>query len=526
MKRCYQYALFLPIAAVIGGLAYFAYDAPAGPSAPTEKLPLLSRPPAIHPDYSGIVIPPNIAPLNFLVREQGVQYCVRIHGPKGKQIEASCRSGKIRIPRRPWRRLLSANIGQQIKIDVLVRNEQGNWRRFQTITNTIAQEPIDQYLVYRRIHPGHNAWNKIGIYQRNLSSFDESLVLDNSYFSQGCLNCHTFCNNKTDKMLIGIRSYKYGSNALLVQDGKAKKIDTKFGYTAWHPSGKLATYSINQVNQFFHTSQTEVRDVVDLNSLLAYYVLDTGEAKTIPRIAKKERLETYPAWSADGRHLYFCSAPLTWTRFDIIPPNYNEIKYDLMRISYDVAADKWGELETILAAKDTGKSILLPRISPDGRWLLFCMCDYGCFPVYRASSDLYIIDLQSITPGRSPKCRRLEVNSDQSESWHSFSANSRWIAFSSKRDSNPFTRSYLAYVETEGDVHKAFVVPQKDPTHYDGCLWTYSVPELIIEPVKVTKERLGRVVRGSQKDSVDFPITRATPKPGQKTDKPWFTERE
>ena len=164
MKRCYQYALFLPIAAVIGGLAYFAYDAPAGPSAPTEKLPLLSRPPAIHPDYSGIVIPPNIAPLNFLVREQGVQYCVRIHGPKGKQIEASCRSGKIRIPRRPWRRLLSANIGQQIKIDVLVRNEQGNWRCFQTITNTIAQEPIDQYLVYRRIHPGHNAWNKIGIY--------------------------------------------------------------------------------------------------------------------------------------------------------------------------------------------------------------------------------------------------------------------------------------------------------------------------------------------------------------------------
>jgi len=61
-------------------------------------------------------------------------------------------------------------------------------------------------------------------------------------------------------------------------------------------------------------------------------------------------------------------------------------------------------------------------------------------------------------------------------------------------------------------VHKPFVLPQEDPTQYDSCLWTYSVPELVGEPVRTTKESLGRVVRGSRRISVQMPITMATPK--------------
>jgi len=329
-------------------------------------------------------------------------------------------------------------------------------------------------------------------------------------------------------MLIGIRSAKYGSSALLVEDGRASKIGTKFGYTAWHPSGRLAAYSVNHVIQFFHSGQSEVRDVLDLNSLIAYYRLDTGKAKTCPQLSKKERLETYPTWSPDGRYLYFSSAPLTWSRTDIVPPHYSEIKYDLLRISYDLETDRWGELETVLSARDTGSSALLPRISPDGRWLLLCMCDYGCFPVYRAASDLYMIDLEAPETDRGRKYRRLDINSDQSESWHSWSSNSRWIAFSSKMGNGTFTRPYLAYIDREGTVHKPLVVPQKDPTHYDGCLWTYSVPELVTEPVEVTKEKLGRVVRGSEKVVADFPVTRATPKAKTSSQdaSPWLTERE
>lgn len=191
---------------------------------------------------------------------------------------------------------------------------------------------------------------------------------------------------------------------------------------------------------------------------------------------------------------------------------YDEIKYDLVRIPYDPNTDAWGQAETVLAAKDMGRSILLPRISPDGRWLLLSACDYGCFPVYRAGSDLYLVDLEAARQTGRYEPRRLEANSDESESWHSWSSNSRWIAFSSKRDDGVFTRTYISYVDPNGTAHKPFILPQRDPIAYDSCLWTYSVPELVTEPVRVTKESLGRVVRSSQTVSVQMPITMATPK--------------
>jgi len=486
------------------------------------------RPARIHPDYSGVVAPPNIAPLNFVVQEEGHRFYVRIAAERGGPIEIANRSGRVLIPERPWRRLLEANAGKSIHVDICVQADDGAWTQFEPIANRIAAEPIDDVLVYRKLHPGAGAWGRIGIYQRNLRSFDESLVLDNRYFSNGCVNCHTFCNNRTDKMLLGIRSSEYGSSALLVDDGDVRKIGTKFTYTSWHPSGKTAVYSVNAVSQFFHSSGHEVRDVIDLDSHLAYYVVEAGVTKTAPDIAKKDRLETYPTWSPDGRYLYFCSAPLTWTQRNVVPKDYDQIKYDLMRIAYDVERDEWGPLETVLSAADTGLSILLPRISPDGRWLVFCMCEYGCFPVYRPGSDLYIIDLEAAARTGRYEYRKLEANSDQSESWHSWSSNSRWLAFSSKRDSAPFTRTYLAYVDAEGRAYKPVLLPQKDPTFYDSYLRTYSVPELATEPVRTTRETLARAIRRPERISVIPPITMATPQAGTAppASKPWTTERE
>ncbi|HUU16930.1 MAG TPA: hypothetical protein VMW72_07270 [Sedimentisphaerales bacterium] len=489
---------------------------------------VINRHPGISPDYSGSVVPPNIAPLNFLIQQDGSGYFVKIHSKKGKPIEIFSDTPEIMIPQSRWHELLNANRGEQLSFDVFVKTANDQWNRFSTITNKIADEDIDAFLVYRKIRPGHRIWRNMGIYQRNLNSFDESLVLDNGYLNHGCLNCHTFCNNRTDKMFIGIRSAVYGSSVLLLEDGVVNKIGAKFGYTSWHPTGRVAAYSVNMVQQFFHSARTEVRDVIDLDSLLAYYLVDSKTIKTSPQISKKDRLETYPTWSPDGRYLYFCSAPLSWSDRNVIPDYFDEIKYDLVRISYDIDRDKWGELETVLSAKDTGLSILLPRISPDGRWLLFCMCNYGCFPVYQKSSDLYLIDLEAVQRTGRYEYHRLEINSDKSESWHSWSSNGRWIAFSSKRKNGVFTRTYISYVDQQGKAYKPLLLSQKDPTYYDSCLWTYSVPELVREPVRVTKETLGRVVRGSRKISAPFPVTMATPKAGAPPEpvQPWLTERE
>jgi hypothetical protein len=497
----------------------------------------IDLPVKIQPDYAGSIIPPNIAPLNFVIQQEGAAYFVRIYSEKGKPIEISSKTPIILIPKRTWHELLDLNRGRQLSMDVYIQSRTGEssskggnirWSRFQTLSARIATEDIDTFLVYRKIQPAHGTWRNMGIYQRNLGNFDESVVLDNGYFKHGCLNCHTFCENRAEKMLIGIRSADYGSSALLAEGDRVHKIGTKFGYSSWHPSGRVAAFSVNNVKQFFHSAASEVREVLDFDSLMAYYLVDSKIVKTTQDLARKDRLETYPAWSADGRYLYFCSAPITWSNRNSVPESYDQIKYDLIRIGYDLDRDQWGPLEPVLSAQRTGLSILLPRISPDGRWLLFCMCDYGCFPVYRHSSDLYMTDLEAAQQTGEYKYRRLDINSDKSESWHCWSSNSRWIVFSSKKDSGVFTRIYIAYVDTNGNVHKPIRLPQKDPAYYDSCLWTYSVPELITEPVRVTKEKLGRIVRGSEEISVQMPVTMATPKPGELPDyqEPWQTERE
>ena len=466
----------------------------------------VARQPRITPDYAGLVIPPNIAPLNFMIDEPGDRYLARIHSAAGDPIEIIGRKGEILIPPARWQSLLSANAGKELHVDVYVRTAQGQWNQYETITNTIAPETIDSHLVYRFMMPSSYFPKPMRICQRNLESFEEQILLDTRSFGNGCANCHSFVGNRPDPMLLGIRSTAFPSATMYVHEGRIEKIGAKFGYTAWHPSGKVAAYSINDVRQFFHTTRAEIHDVIDLDSLIVYHDVAKNQTRTAPALSDKKRLETYPAWSPDGKYLYFCSAPLLWSVSETVPPKrYKDVQYDLMRIGYDVETDTWGTLETVLSAAQTGLSILLPRLSPDGRFLLFCMCQYGCFPVYQPTSDLYLMDLHT------GQYRKTSVNSAYAESWHSWSSNSRWIVFSSKRQGGLFTRPYLSYVDAGGATHKPFVLPQRHPSFYESCDCVYSVPELIAGPVTVDNETLVKAIVSPTQINVNS-VTGATPK--------------
>jgi hypothetical protein len=515
MKRRRLCLLFVPIAVVLGVVV--AGRVSVGHEAAVAAAELLGRPPKIEPDYVDTVIPPNIAPLNFIVGEPGARYFVRIYSVRGRPISIHSRGPRIVISPASWRRLLAANHGQPLYLDICVADSRGRWARYKSITNTIAAEDIDSFLVYRLTKPIYNFWQDTDIYLRDLRSYRQSPVLRGRSFhygpSGGCVNCHAFCPGRADRMVIGLRDAAYGTCTLLATGRKATKINTKFSYTAWHPSGRLILYSVNEVRQFFHAVGAEVRDVIDLDSALCYYLIDSQTIKTHPKLAQKDRLETYPAWSPDGKYLYFCSAPILWENRNQTPPeNYHQLRYDLMRISYDIQTDTWGELETVLSAQQTGKSILLPRISPDGRFLVFCMCDYGCFPIYQPSSDLYIIDLDQAESTGKFTYRAIEnINSKRCESWHCWSSNSRWLVFSSKCRDGVFTRSYFTYIDRQGQAGKPFVLPQKDPDFYESFLKTYSVPELVAGPPLITEKELVRAIRSTERIEVTMPLTAATP---------------
>jgi len=480
-----------------------------------ERWQEVGRPPRIFPDYAGTVIPPNIAPLNFRVEEEGVEYFVRLHSASGPGLNIRSRTGRIVIPARQWRELVRASMGGEVCFDVYVRHEDGGWSRFETMASTIAQDAVDGYLVYRLIHSVHNLYVTMGIYQRNLETYNESLVLDNSSFDNGCMNCHTFAANRPDLMAIQVRRGRvdYGNVMVLVEGARARKVDTRTAatpapavYMSWHPSGGLAAFSMNKVRQFFHTSRGEARDVCDLDSDLALYLANLGQVVSAPVIARPDRLETYPTWSPDGRYLYFCSAPVLWSDREKVPPeHFAEVRYDLMRVRCDVEARTWGPLETVLSAQETGKSITLPRISPDGRFLLFCMSDYGCFPIHHANADLYMMDL------RTGRHERLTINSEHADTWHSWSSNGRWFVFSSKRLDGLLARPYLAHVDEAGHVSKPLLLPQEDPDFYDIFLKTYNVPELVKARIPARGEDIAGAIRSEESLTAGLPITAATP---------------
>lgn len=500
-------AIYAIISAGLLGAAWIFLVFAAGPGgeADLESAASVPRPPRIMPDYRGTVIPPNIAPLNFLVEEPGTDYRARIRADRGQAIDVASRSGSMEIPPRAWQQLLEANRGGKLTCDVCVRDSDGQWTRFEPIENTIAEAEIDRYLCYRLIKPIYTFFVNVAIYQRDVQTYEETTVANARSFGGGggCVNCHTFSLHHPDQMILHSRGSGELSDLngmIVVRQGRVTKVDSRqlvldaeskrgritkslAGYIAWHPNGQAAAFVASDVSLFFH-AVGENRDVFDIESDLGLYHADSNTVTTTPAISRADRVETFPVWSPDGRYLYFCSA-------DPMPRDrHREVRYDLMRIRYEADSQDWGSPEPVLLAKDTGRSILEPRISPDGRWLLFCMCDYGAFPVYQASSDLYLMDLST------RRYRRLDVNSPRSESWHSWSSNSRWIVFASKRRDGIFARLYFSFVDEEGRAHKPVLLPQKDPTFYDRFLKTYNAPELTPTPVPATARAIVDAVCG------------------------------
>lgn len=510
-------------ASVAGAVAVVAMVMVTSRATIPTKYVSTNRPPSIRPDYADCVIPPNIAPLNFVIDEPGSAYRVSIHGQTGREIVVASSDGSVTIPLQPWGELLAANRGGQVQVDVYARPAGKPWQRFSAITLTVASEDIDPYLAYRLLGPLHNVYINMATWERDITSFRQRPLL-RSGGGRRCVNCHTFANNRPDQIIMHMRGTD-GVAMLLGQSGQVDKIGvyqpitgtsrTMSGaasYTAWHPSGKAAAVSFNDLIQL-HKTLGESREVFDFASDLGVYVIATQRLISDERIAHPDFLETYPAWSPDGQFLYFSRAPRDWAidakipKVAVAPEAHWSVRYDLMRIRYDVTTGTWGDLEEVLSSTELGKSLTQPRISPDGRWLLFTAADYGHFPIFMDNADLYMMDLTT------REVRRIQANSDRGDTWHGWSSNGRWIVFSSKRDNGLLARTYFSYVDQQGRTHKPFVLPQEDPTCDESLLKAYNAPELITGPVPLDEDDFLSGINVQPDEQVEA-VSGATP-PGE-----------
>lgn len=455
--------------------------------------------PMLEPDYMEIDIPCNIAPLNFSIGHKGDDYVSHFYTNADKT--GFTVTGKTTdIDLDEWHSLVGNAQGDTLFIDVFVKNH-GKYMKYATVKNPV-HDSIDRYISYRLIEPSYISFETMAICQRDLTCFNEKEIFNSQSLSeedQGqCINCHSYQNyNRGGNMQMHVRVGHGGT--VIAYDNGLKKIDLNTPstisagvYPSWHPSKPLIAYSVNNTSQNFHTRDVNKVEVQDSKSDLILYDV-TGNTVT-PISTDSTELETFPYWHPDGKSLWYVSAKVPHLNekemLEYMNENYEDFKYDIYRRTFDCENNTFGAADTVFRASDYGKSATLPRPNPDGKHLLFTMGDYGTFHIWHHDSDLYLMDLDTreVRPAD-------EINSDDTESYHSWSSDGKWLVFSSRRDDGSYTRLFISHFTPDGKFSKPFRLPQSSPDHDSRLLKSYNIPEFMVSPVSVNKQQLIKTIK-------------------------------
>lgn len=468
------------------GILFLAILGVLSCSAPSGEIPSYATESLIYPDYTEVTIPRGIAPLTFHVNTEEKEVRVVL---RSGDYSVTMDKKEVAVSATEWKKLMSGS--DTIRVDILSKKDQKVLHAFSIY---ISEDAIDPYLSYRLIAPGHELWGQMGIYQRSLADYEEKAIYENTHSKQVCVNCHTSNQGNPDESFFHQRPKPSGT--ILVKDGKVQKLSNYFSekvpilvYPSWHPSGEYIAFSVNKTVQSIHSLDKNRIEVMDLWSDIVVLELKTNQLLTSTRLMLPEAFETFPSFSPDGKRLYFCTAKAV-----TLPDSIKSVKYDLCAIDFDAVKETFGQqVDTIVKASEEDCSVSFPRVSPDGRFLLYTKHAYGNFSIWHREADLHMYDLQ--------KQQSVDVNllnSSESESFHSWSSNGRWVVFSSRRNDGLYTSLYLAHIDETGKVGKPFILPQKQSGFYFYQDKSYNVPEFMKGEMKDFGPEFQKLIAGDK----------------------------
>lgn len=459
---------------------------------------IINKLPSIIPDYTGVTIPYNIAPLNFTLKGDYDVLDVEFSGKNESALHIQNR-GAIAIPVKQWHEFLDINKGDSISVLVHLKKED-LWYQYKPFTLYISSHPIDYGIVYRLIAPGYETYSNMGIYERDLSNFKQRAIIENTQITNSCMNCHTFNQGNPYQQSIHIRG-EHGAtliksnNQIKVLKSKSDSILGSIMYPYWHPSGRYIAYSTNLVRQSFHITPNDLIDSFDENSDILLYDIGNNQLICNNLIAGKA-FETYPSFSADGKTMYFCTAEPRQ-----MPQEIKKARYNICSVPFFHETGTFGnKVDTLIHAVSENNSATLPRESHNGRYLMYTMSDYSNFPLYHKDSNLWLLDLQT-----GIKRSLDEVNSDYAESYHNWSTNSHWFVFGSRREDGMFTRAYIAYMDDNGTAGKPFLLPQENPyEYYQDLFLSYNSMEFVSGKVPFNAKETENLLMSSKRIEMEF----------------------
>ena len=262
-------------------------------------------------------------------------------------------------------------------------------------------------------------------------------------------------------------------------------------YPYWHPGGRYCAFSTNKTAQMFHTANNKRIEVYDTASDVFVYDTEKHQILNDSLIMKEQWAENTPAFSPDGKWLYFTTA----LRQDY-PHEYDKERYSLCRVAFNEATGRLGTaVDTLVNARLTGKSVTWPRPSYDGRYVMYTQADYGYFSIWHPESDLWILDL---TTGESHPLD--DANSRRADSFHNWTTNSQWFLFTSRRHDGLYSHLYFACMKADGKATKPFLLPQRNPKrYYRESLFSFNTPDFVADPVKPHARKMGKLIEDKQR---------------------------
>ncbi len=477
--------------------------ASCGKSIPTQFTASESAP-AIFPDYAGSTVPCNIAPTNFTIDTKADDY-VTVLSQGDNQVVIGGK--KVIIPEKKWHKLTQ---GSSIDVTVYTKNG-GKWSALKPFRINVSPDPIDQYISYRIIPSASvESYEKLTINQRDLTSYKEKVIYSNLMLqtesSGQCINCHSYKNWRTDNMQFHVRHYLGAT--ILVDNGKLRKLNTKTDstitaafYPCWHPTHDYIAYSNDKVHQSLHTLDHNRIEVLDEESDIILYNIRTNQVSVVEN--DSNYMETYPAWSPDGKTLYYSSAkyiaPFDSRRRDRIFLDKDSIQYNLYRKPFNPDTEAWGESQLVYNAVAHNKSVTWPRVSPDGRWLLACISQHSVFPINQSDADLCLIDLSNDSLSVAAT-----ISSSESESYHDWSSTGKWVLFSTRREDGCRTRFYIAHFNGDGTFDKPFALPQRNPDFNREFLNAFNIGAFMIEPVTIKPREFAKFIKNGPLEKVGY----------------------
>ena len=443
----------------------------------------------IYPDYKDVTVPANIAPLNFRYAMRDVRKARTTFTLDGRSV--TIRGTEVEWRLGAWKAFLKDAAGQTVAVtaEAVVDGEpvSDSWSVF------VSEDPVDGYLTYRLIEPSYQMYNEVSIMERCVEDFRESVICDYKHTDNACMNCHVHGQSRGDYSIYYIRGPKGG--AILNQDGKLRKLTLNAPgmlsgtvYGELHPDGRFGVFSTNVIWPSFHTVAGRRMEIYDSASDLTVADFDHNKMINDPHVARADKFETFPCFSADGRSVYYCVADTL-----PVPQDIDKLRYALVRADFDTQTGHISEqVDTVWSAAAGNGSVCHPKASPDGRWLMFTVADYGTFPLFHTECTLYLADLQT------GAIRALDgIKGDKSDSYHSWSSNSRWFVFASKRGDGQYGKPYFCHLDADGRTAKPFVLPQKSSHFYVYNLKSFNVPDLGDAPTGMTVRDASRMFKAA-----------------------------